>query len=225
MLTYRLGDQLVTPTVGSRLSNSALKYLRGRWHGRQTAIVKLVRVGNSFNDALKKTEHVYDTTRAGKVPSRLSRGRGSVLLAAYSLEAHWETLIEMQAQRTALVSLVKEIQQSVRELRRLIRGITKAPRSQPAKLPLVPKKKYLRTFGLVEGSLKQCRRFARKNINDVPLLEKMIDTSLTASQLSTILNELDWIESGVDRIIEICSSRELPLRVAGVKGMAFFGLL
>jgi hypothetical protein len=43
-----------------------------------------------------------------------------------------------------------------------------------------------------------------------PLALKVVRQAMTDRQLSTIQNELDWIESGVDKILEICAARSLP---------------
>jgi hypothetical protein len=216
-LTLRLGKKVVTPTAGSRLSDPVLKYLRGRWHERAAGIVKFMAAGQPFKDARTNTENVYDTTRTVKVPSRLSRGRGSVLVAAKALDTRWEMLVTNRQQQTELRDLAEELLQGVRELRQMIVKIAETPRSQSAKIPLAGKaerKKWSpRKFTQVTGCLKGCLRFVRKNINDIPLLEERIHESLTAKQLNASLNELDWIESGVGQILETCRGRSLTEHV------------
>jgi Uri superfamily endonuclease len=211
-LTQRLGKEVVTPTAGSRLSDAVLKYLRGRWHERAAAIVILINAGQSFKDARTNTEHIYDTTRTEKVSSRLSRGRGSVLIAAETLQARWEGLITKRQHQTRLIDFGEELLQGVRELRQMINNIAVTPRSQPAKMPPASEDWSPSTFAQVKGCLTACRRFIRKNINDVPLLENRLHESLSENQLSASLNELNWIESAVGQILETCRNRSLEGR-------------
>lgn len=217
-LALRLGQKLVTPDLGLRLTPPMLKELRGRWHERAAELLRLMARRSSFDAALGGTEHVYDTPRWDKVPSRLSRGRGSVLLALSNLRSRRDALVTISSQRDSLIDLTRELVADVRRLRGVIAGVAGAAVQTPD-LPLpAATTTVLTSYAQVEGKLTGCRRFLRKNIHDVPLIEARTRTSPTPGNLRSALRELAWIEAAARQIGELCRVRSRNGNTLGRSG-------
>lgn len=203
-LSLRLGSKVVKPAVAVGLTDRQLDYLRGRWHSRAAMMMKLMARGRSFEVAKKGTEHIYDTAHSRKIPSRLSRGRGSVLKALSNLRKETDSLAMTKAQRGRIVELGGELKRSAGVLRETVAAVAgRLPRLPLAPLPRASSKA-LKSFKGVEGMLTGCLRFLRKNIHDVPLLEKRTGSRLTEAQIRRVAQELVWIEAAAKQLIEVC---------------------